>query len=119
MPQEAMQGTGASIGSTQPPRRVGAPDLGEADGAALNATRLNLQAHYAHPYNDENAMYGQTNRLPMNDRNARNIPYYYNTDGGLPVPYTAPSAQKEYMQLKQAVRDAANQEIQSLSLIHI
>jgi len=95
--------------------RSGAPDLGREFGSALSAAELNARQHYVTPGSGDGGAYGQqeNNMLMSNtEREARNIPHWVGQYQGPPVPYAAPSAQKERFLLKSAIRDAASREIQ-------
>jgi len=119
MTQVAMQGTGSSIQNTMgmsgKNARSGAPDLGQAFGQELSARELNARQHYVTPSNDGNneALMDRRDAIPEGGKTGRDaLPYYYNNYDGLPVPYSAPSEQKENFLLRSAVRDAAGREIQ-------
>ncbi len=91
--------------------RSGAPDLGRAFGQELSARELAQRQHYVVPSNDGNIDPQDTfTRQAMKANAAQNnddLPPYYNNYDGLPVPYAAPSEQKENMVLRQAIRQAA------------
>lgn len=106
-----------AIGMSSQGARSGAPDLGQQFGTVLSDRELQARKHYVTPSNDERpdgAM--DTTRRDMSERaRSRNdpLPYYYNNYDGLPVPYSAPSEQKENFILRSAIRDAAAAEIQN------
>lgn len=83
------------------------PDTGLAMGAGLVDAELAARTHYARP------------TVPQEDQELRtgapgagrtDAPDYYNYQGGQPVKYDVPSAQKERMQIRSAVRQAAAKE---------
>ena len=79
------------------------PTHGRAFGQALSDASLNARARYAAPAvpGPEKAAPGA---LGQNDENG--IPSDYNMQGGYPVKYTGPTAQKERLMARQAIRDA-------------
>lgn len=101
--------------------RAGAPDTGLAQGQSLAAAELAHRQHYVTPSYDESMASGITGsanrdggaaRRDLRDNAVANgIPSYYNQFDGLPVAYSAPSAQKENMVLRQAIREAAGQNL--------
>ena len=115
--QEAMRGKGADIGDTigmsSKNQRPSVPDLGRPFGRQLSARELEARQHYVTPSNQENLVNEVQDRRQLMKSTDRNdpIPYYYNQYDGLPVPYSAPSAQKENFVLRSAVRDAAGAEV--------
>ncbi len=115
--QEAMQGTGSSVGNTMnmggQHARLGAPNLPTQQAANMAAMNMAARKHFVTPAGD----YNNENRRNDDGRGRKNIPdlpYYYNNndDSSYPVPYAAPSEQKENMLVRSAVRDAAAAENQ-------
>ncbi len=104
--------------------RSGRPDTGQDLGRALGNMSLEERAHYVVPSEQ-----GQNLEVPqrrdvlaslsgsgrLNSVSQPGFPSYYNQYDGMPVPYSAPSAQKENMIIRSAVRDAANAEIKKSS----
>lgn len=91
--------------------RGGGPMLSTDIGAELSARELAARQHYVTPTPagvGDNPQKTFANATPYDQRD---IPYYYNNYNGLPVPYSAPSAQKENFMLRSAIRDAADAEI--------
>lgn len=119
----AMQGTGASnMNSLQmggKNSRVGDPDLAQGYGRMLSAAEMQARKHYVTPsngYNVNNEVQNKRNLVPSsvpgsNEARDDPLPYWYNQYDGAPVPYAAPSEEKENFQLRAAVREAAGKEI--------
>lgn len=78
------------------------PDTGRAFGAQLNDAQLNARQRYAEPTQPIST----TGQAPV----GVNAPEYYNYQGGLPVKYDVPTATKERMQARSAIRQAAARE---------
>ncbi|MAT69669.1 MAG: hypothetical protein CMJ58_09110 [Planctomycetaceae bacterium] len=102
--------------------RSGAPDLGQGLGRALGAMSLQERAHYVVPsqQGDNLEVPQRRDQLQSLSGSGRlnassGLPGYYNQYDGMPVPYSAPSAGKENMIIRSAVRDAANAEIMKSS----
>jgi hypothetical protein len=111
MVQVAMQGNGSSIGKTMgltgAHARMGGPDLGTGTGANLRDRELEARQHFVTPSGD---MGGDVDRPGANmlpKPRPDDLPYYYNQYDGAPVPYAAPSALKETMVEREAIRQAA------------
>ena len=120
MVHEAMQGHGASIQNTigmgSSHSRSGAPNLGTGIGANLNARELAAREHYVDPGNmnpstvNDNGFRENKPKVVDIPAGATNLPFYYNNYDGIPAPYAAPSALKERMVMKSAIREAAGKE---------
>ena len=86
------------------------PDTGIFNGVQLANNNLAARTQYAAPTVPPNR------DLPANYATAgighglTQAPEYYNYEGGLPVKYDIPSAEKERMQARQAIRQAASKE---------
>ena len=124
MVQEAMQGHGASIQNTigmgSSHSRSGAPNLGTGIGANLNARELAAREHYVDPGNSDPStvnVNGFRENVAKKVNNADKLPYYYNNYDGIPAPYAAPSALKERMVMKSAIREAAGKENNSPNVL--
>lgn len=78
-------------------------DLGAGTAAMLNAAELGARQQYAPPTTfPEREAPRNANIGPLQN----DAPEYYNYQGGDPVKYSVPTAQKERMQARQAIRDA-------------
>ena len=118
MVQEAMQGHGASIQNTigmgSSHSRSGAPNLGTGIGANLSARELAAREHYVDPGSSNPNLTVNENGFRENRakevNNDAKLPFYYNNYDGIPAPYAAPSALKEKMVMKSAIREAAGKE---------
>ena len=118
MVQEAMQGHGASIQNTigmgSSHSRSGAPNLGTGIGANLSARELAAREHYVDPGSSNPNLTVNENGFRENRakevNNDAKLPFYYNNYDGIPAPYAAPSALKERMVMKSAIREAAGKE---------
>ena len=97
--------------------RAGAPDLGEELGRSLSRLELNAREHYVAPSGDFDQDPPRAERVRPDAENK--LPYYYNNYDGLPVAYSAPSAQKERMVLKSAIRQAAGQEVNGTNTMRV
>ena len=115
-----MQGKGANqmdtMGMSAKNARAGEPDLGRPMGSNLYDRELQARKHYVVPSNDygpDNQVTDRRTLIPAEaGRGQRSeLPYYYNNYDGLPVPYSAPSEQKDRFLLESAVRKAAGREI--------
>jgi len=111
--QPAMTGHGGSINRTMTMGsahdRAGAPDLGQGVGQMLSSRELANRQHYvtpSTPADPENRNATDEGRRLA----AAGVPSYYNNYSGLPVPYAAPSALKEKMMMRSAIREAAGKE---------
>ena len=89
--------------------RSGAPDLGQDLATRLSAMELGQRRHTPTPSN-LNPDGGRQLLGADKGVDAEDVPLYYNNFDGLPLPYAAPSGQKEHMMLKSAIRQAASQE---------
>ena len=109
--QTAMKASGANIQNamgTTGHGRGGGPDLGAGVGASLNARELALSSHFVQPAHGV----GMENlKKPVESNKENNMPHWYNQYDGLAAPYAAPSAAKDHMIMKQAIREAAGQEL--------
>lgn len=117
---EAMQGKGArqmdTMGMSAKNARAGEPDLGQGMGSNLYDRELQARKHYVVPSNDYDGVNQVEDRRTLipaaAGRNGRSeLPHWYNNYDGLPVPYSAPSEQKDRFLLESAVRKAAGREI--------
>ena len=79
------------------------PDTGLGMGRGLVDAELAARTHYAAPTVPPDAERPTTTPGP----GASQPPEYYNYQGGLPVKYDVPSAQKERLQARQHIREAA------------
>ena len=78
-------------------------DLGAGTAGMLNAAELGARQQYAPPTTfPEREAPRNANIGPLQN----DAPEYYNYHGGDPVKYSVPTAQKERMQARQAIRDA-------------
>ena len=100
--------------------RSGGPDLGEGQGAHLSNLEMQHRKHFVQPAfptlsvrDGELGVNGDQARAQDYENLRRNegLPYYMGNYDGLPVPYSAPSEQKEHMMLKSAIREAAGAEM--------
>ena len=82
------------------------PSTGLNMGSALYDAELAYRQKYAAPLVGRIA--GQ---MADKTRLDQGVPEHYNLDGGLPVKYTIPTAQKERLQTRQAVREAAGDSV--------
>lgn len=103
------QGSALTMGGKH--ARAGAPDLGEELGRSLSRLELNAREHYVTPSNNNDGTVPDATRRTRPENRPADLPYYYNNYDGLPVAYSAPSAQKERMVLKSAIRQAAGTEV--------
>ena len=103
----AMQGTGGSnqnaIGMAPRGQRPGAPNTGQALGGNLRDRELDMRQHYVNPGPDP------PDGPPAIINGNRNVPTWMNNYDGIAVPYSAPSALKETMVERDAIRAAAGQ----------
>ena len=97
----------------------GIPDTGLSNGIHLANNNLAARTHYAAPTVPPNRdLPVGTGTLPTTiGRGTNQAPEYYNYEGGLPVKYDVPSAEKERMQARQAIRKAAATENTSASAV--
>ena len=102
---------GDTMGMSGKNARVGGPDLGRQFGAELSARELNARQHNV-PASQPTDPNQRRDRMTAAATAGDPMPYYYNNYDGLPVPYAAPSEQKENFMLRSAVRDAAAAEVQ-------
>jgi hypothetical protein len=106
-PKGGSTGSNLQMGSQN--AREGGPDLGTGTGAFLRAKELDARTHFVTPA--PNTIADGDVKMTRDEMRNRDVPYYYNNFDGLPVPYSAPSAQKDRMLLRSAIRDAAGAEV--------
>lgn len=78
------------------------PSTGLNMGSALYDAELGQRQKYALPVAAD-----RPEEMASRTRAQQGVPDHYNFDGGLPVKYTVPTPQKERLQTRQAVREAA------------